>query len=367
MARWRALLLLILLFPRLAPPRPLVIPGPPQVVQTAHPMVGIHTRLTDEVEEWKIQRSLQMVREMGATWIVEFFPWSYIEPFQPGEFTWSHSDAIVNHAEAQGLTIIARLGTVPEWARPDPDKKPTTWTYLDRERIPDFGAFVNAFVARYRGQVNHIIIWNEPNLSFEWGYRPVDPAGYVELLAAAYGAAKAANPDIIVVAGALAPTLEPEKSPAGLNDLLYLDQMYAAGAARHFDALSVHAYGWAFPPEEPPAPDVINFRRTELLREIMVENGDVHKPVFITEAGWNDHPRWTRAVRPGQRVAYTVDAYAYAERHWPWTEAVAMWALRFPAPQRGYADYFAFVSPGFAPKSVYRAVQAFATWEADDG
>ncbi|MCK4832515.1 MAG: beta-galactosidase, partial [Anaerolineales bacterium] len=121
MARWRALLLLILLFPRLAPPRPLVIAGPPQVVQTAHPIVGIHTRLTDEVEEWKIQRSLQMVREMGATWIVEFFPWSYIEPFQPGEFTWSHSDAVVNHAEAQGLTIIARLGTVPEWARPDPD------------------------------------------------------------------------------------------------------------------------------------------------------------------------------------------------------------------------------------------------------
>jgi len=183
MARWRVLLLLILLFPRLAPPRPLVIAGPPQVVQTAHPIVGIHTRLTDEVEEWKIQRSLQMVREMGATWIVEFFPWSYIEPFQPGEFTWSHSDAVVNHAEAQGLTIIARLGTVPEWARPDPDREPTTWTFLDRERIPDFGAFVNAFVARYRGQVNHIIIWNEPNLSFEWGYRPVDPAGYVELLA----------------------------------------------------------------------------------------------------------------------------------------------------------------------------------------
>ncbi|MBX3058034.1 MAG: hypothetical protein KF770_16325 [Anaerolineae bacterium] len=36
--------------------------------------MGVHTRLTDEVEEWKIKRSLQMVRQMGAPWIVEFFP-----------------------------------------------------------------------------------------------------------------------------------------------------------------------------------------------------------------------------------------------------------------------------------------------------
>ena len=26
---------------------------------------------------------------------------------------------------------------------------------------------------------------------------------------------------------------------------------------------------------------------------------------MITEGGWNDHPRWTRAVRPGQRIANT--------------------------------------------------------------
>ena len=359
MLRWRTLLLLILLLPRLAPPRPLVIIGPPQTVQTAHPIVGVHTRLTDEVEPWKVQRSLQMVREMGAPWIVEFFPWAYIEPYQQGDFTWGHADMIVRHAEAQGLTVIARLGMAPEWARPDPYDKATTWNYLGREHYPDYAAFVGAFVARYRGRVKHVIIWNEPNLSFEWGYRPVDPEGYVELLAAAYQAAKAANPEVVVLAGALAPTLEPAGSAAGLNDLLYLERIYAAGAADFFDALAVHAYGWAFPPDEPPAPEVINFRRTELLREIMVRNGEAHKPVYITEAGWNDHPRWTKAVRPGQRVAYTVDAYAYVEEHWPWVECVAAWAFRFPAPQHSYADYFTFVTPDFTPKAVYHGVQAF--------
>src|SRR5262249_53127084 len=42
--------------------------GPQQTVQTINPKMGIHTRLTDEVEPWKIKKTLEMVREMGAPW-----------------------------------------------------------------------------------------------------------------------------------------------------------------------------------------------------------------------------------------------------------------------------------------------------------
>jgi len=266
---------------------------------------------------------------------------------------------VIKHARAQGLTVIARLGTVPEWARPDPEDQLTTWNYLDEEHYVDLANFVGAFVERYKGRVEHVIIWNEPNLSFEWGYQPVDPANYADLLSVCYRAAKAANPDVIVLGGALAPTLEAEGSEAGLNDLLYLERLYELGAGQWFDALSVHAYGWAYPPEEPPAYDVINFRRVELVREIMVRNGDQSKKVYITEAGWNDHPRWTRAVRAGQRITYTINAYTYAEANWPWVETVAMWAFRFPSPQRSYADYYSFVTPEFTTRPIYRAVQEY--------
>ena len=60
----------------LSPPRGIVLPGPQQHVQSINPKIGVHTRLTDEVEEWKIKRSLELVREMGASWIVEYFPWA---------------------------------------------------------------------------------------------------------------------------------------------------------------------------------------------------------------------------------------------------------------------------------------------------
>jgi len=349
------LLVLLAVVAALRPPPPLVVVGPPQTVQTSNPLIGVHTRLTDEVEEWKVQRTLQMVREMGAPWIVEFFPWAYIEP-RPGQYDWSHADMVIEHARAQGLTVIARMGWVPDWAR-SPE---TTPTMLEADAYDDFAAFVAAFVGRYRGRVNHVVIWNEPNLSFEWGYRPVDPAAYVEMLCAVYPAAHAANPDVVVLGGALAPTLEPPGSAAGLNDLLYLEAMYEAGVASCFDALAVHAYGLGFPPQADPAPDAINFRRTELLREIMVVWGDEARPVYVTEAGWNDHPRWARAVRPAQRVAYTVDAYEWARQEWPWCRCVAMWAFRYPAPLHNYQDYYTFVSDDFRPKAVYLAVQEYA-------
>ncbi|HPV08204.1 MAG TPA: hypothetical protein PLD57_14110, partial [Aggregatilineales bacterium] len=111
---------------------------------------------------------------------------------------------------------------------------------------------------------------------------------------------------------------------------------------------------------DPPAPDVLNFRRAELLREIMVAYGDENKPVVITESGWNDHPRWTKAVRPGQRIAYTLGALEYAEENWPWAEALCLWAFRYPAPVQSYPDYFTLVGPDFTPKPIYDAVQAWA-------
>jgi hypothetical protein len=310
------------------------------------------------VEAWKIKRTLEMVRQMGAPWIVEFFPWAYIEP-SPGEYEWDHTDAVIDHAAAQGLTVIARMGWVPSWARPDADERETTFTYLDPDGYQAFADFVAAFLTRYQGRVRHVIIWNEPNLSFEWGYRPVDPAGYVDLLRTVYPAAHTANPDAVVLAGALAPTLEPPGSAAGLNDLDYLEAMYAAGASPFFDALAVHAYGLGFPPEAEPDAEVVNLRRTELLRQVMVEHGDRDKPVYVTETGWNDHPRWVRAVRPAQRAAYTVDAYEWAQTHWPWCRSVAMWAFRYPAPVHNYQDYYTFVTTDFRPKPVYLAVQAY--------
>lgn len=335
------------------PPTPLVSLGLQRTVHSANPKMGIHTRLTDEVEEWKIKRTLEMVREMGAPWIVEYFPWGYIEP-EPGRYDWAHADLVVNHARRQGLTVIARIDFVPEWARP-PD---TTFRHLDEGGYAAYANFVYAFVEHFRGRVGYVIIWNEPNLSFEWGFRQPDAAAYAQLLRAAYRRAKEADPTVQVIAAGLAPTLAPPGDPGGINDLDYLQALYDAGAAPDFDILAAHSYGWKFPADDPPASDKINFRRVELLYEVMRRNGDGDTPIIITEGGWNDHPRWTKAVRPSARMVNTIAAYELA-RDWPWCQVIVLWSFRTPWLTHTFRDYFTFVTPDFIPKPIYTEVQRY--------
>jgi hypothetical protein len=362
----RVLALLALIYAFGAPPPILVTLGAPQTVRTRNPKIGIHTRLTDEVEEWKIKKTLEMVREMGAPWIVEYFPWGYIES-EEGRFDWAHADQVVDHAQRQGLTVIARLGFVPGWARAqdtnpnfEKDKRKDTTSYLDEARYPHFAHFARELAAHFKRRVHYIVIWNEPNLAFEWGYRPPDPDGYTRLLRAVYPAVKQADPSAQILAGALAPTLAPPGASDAMSDLEYLQKMYDAGAKDFFDALAAHAYGWKSPADEAPAPNRVNFRRTELLREIMVQNGDAAKRVMLTEGGWNDHPRWTKAVRPAARIEHTLRAYDLCQQ-WDWVDACALWAFRYPAPAQTYQDYFTFVTPSFDPKPIYWEVQKYAT------
>lgn len=350
--------LLWILISSLAAPTPRVIMGPQQHIDAVKPHICVHTRLIDEVQEWVIQRSLMLVREMGADTIVEFFPWAYIE-HEKGQYDWRQADRIIRNAQNQGLHVIARMGYVPYWARPDKADDYTTLNYLPDESFDDFAQFVAAFAARYAGTVDHIIIWNEPNLAFEWGYRPVNPEDYVRLLKAVYAPVKAANPNVTVLAGALAPTMEPEGSPNGLMDILYLKGMYEAGAADYFDALAVHSYGFAMPPAAEPAPDLLNFRRAELLFDVMKQY-DSDKPVYITESGWNDNPRWTLAVRPSQRVQYTIDAFRYVDENWPQVQELCIWAFRYPLPTLSYPDNFTLVTTDFQLKPIYYAIQAYA-------
>jgi hypothetical protein len=134
-------------------PRPLVFLGPPQTVQTRHPVLCAHTRLTDEVEPWKILRTLEMVREMGAPTIVEYFPWAYYEG-QPGRFAWGHADMVVDFARNQGLTVVARLGGLVPIGRAGSRTARSVDTYLDADHFADF-ATTSTHCRALQGRVRH--------------------------------------------------------------------------------------------------------------------------------------------------------------------------------------------------------------------
>ncbi|HRE49049.1 MAG TPA: beta-galactosidase [Aggregatilineales bacterium] len=360
LARWGLWLraaVAALLIVQIRPPPARLLPTPPQTVQTAHPITCVHTRLDGEVTDLAIAQTLRMVREMGASTIVNLFLWAYLEPAE-GYYDWSHSDRIIAAARHEGLTVIARLGFVPAWARPKEKADPSFLNWLTPAYFERYARFVAAFAKRYAGQVTHIIPWNEPNLAFEWGYRSVTPAEYVDLLRAVYRAAHAANPSVIILGGALAPTVE--RSANALDDRLFLEGLYAAGGGAYFDALAIHTYGFTRPALDPPAADRLNYRRYELLLEVMAANGDGEKPIYITESSWNDHPRWIHAVPPAMRITSTLDALRYTETAHPTIRNLCFWYFRSPILHRTYQDYFAFVTVDFRPRPIYDEVQRWA-------
>lgn len=348
---------LAFLIAQIAPAALRVTLDAPQTVVTERPQVCVHTRLTDEVPEFRVQQTFRAVREMGADTVVEFFPWAYVESAR-GEYRWGHPDRIFKHARNQGVKVLARLGIVPEWARPDDHDDTTTFNDLPENSYDEFAAFAGAFTARYADALAGVIIWNEPNLTFEWGFRPVDAQGYTALLAAVAPAIRSAAPDVPILAGALAPTTS-ETSEA-LSDLIYLRQMLDAGAAAFFDVLAVHTYGFGLPPEQEPAFDRANFRRVELVRALLDDYGLGDMRMMVTEFGWNDHPRWGQAVTPAERITYTLNAYEIARTTWPTVEKMCLWVFRYPVPSNSYPDGYVLVTTDFDYKPLYFALQDYA-------
>jgi hypothetical protein len=325
---------------------------------------GVNTFLEQEVEPQKLELALNMIHAAGFRWIRQEFPWEDIEHSGRGDF-WDHKyDQIVHLASQYGVQVIARLDHPPTWTRADGDARGTRCPPDD---LQDFGNFVYAVVSRYKGRVRYYQIWNEPNIYPEWGEQPVDAAGYVRLLQVAYRRAKEADPNCVVLCAGLAQTLEP--GPKNLNDLAYLQQMYDAGVQGYFDIMGVMAYGlWTGPGDHRASPELTNFARPQLIRDIMVRNGDADKPLWATEVGWNalpgdflGSPIYGR-VTLEQQARYAVQAYQRAQQEWPWMGVMNYWffkrATDTETDQAFY--YFRMLEPDFTPLPVYDAMKEYA-------
>ncbi len=360
-----------------AQPTPQASPSPTRIPHTDVNPWGTNVFLHKETEQWKIEKTLQMVRDAGIVWIKQHFPWEELE-FKKGYFydtkwqksAWEKFDRIVATAEKYGLKIVARLDRPPEWAR-YPGSKPSS----PPRDFNDYADFVQAFVEHYKGRIHYIQIWNEPNLNAEWyDNQPVSPAQYVQLLKLAYQRAKAVDPSIVVLSAPMAMTLENFPDRRNLNDLIYIEEMYEAGAKDYFDIMSANAYGLEYPPDAPAEPNVLNFQRVTLVRKIMEKYGDGDKPIWFDEYGWNAAPPtmppekliWRR-VTPEQQAQWTVQGIELARTNWPWAGVFFIWYFRQPGdiPTDSAEYYFGMVDPDFTPRPVYYSVKEAATrWKA---
>ena len=357
-------------------------------IPTRHPVenpLGVNSFLELEPDPAKRERQMQMIADAGIGWIRQKFTWQDIEIRGRGNFiddrndvtgdgvidaidAWAKYDHIVELAVRYDVNIIARLGTPPAWSQP-PE---LAGTFAPPADVQDFVNYARAVAERYRGRVRHFQVWNEPNLGHEWGDQPVDPVAYTEMLCRTYDALKAVDPEIVVISGAIAPTID--LSGYNLNGFVYLQRMYDAGAGACFDVLGAQGYGlFSGPTDRRMHITTVNVNYPLWLRDLMVANGDAHKPIWIGEMAWNPVPTESEVpdivarlaygqVTDEQAARYAVEAYARAEAEWPFVGVICYWYFKRPDDsERGQSwFYFRMVDPDFSPRPVYDAIREYA-------
>ncbi len=337
---------------------------------------GVNTFLEQEVEVAKRERSLQMIKDSGFTWIRQQFPWADIEIGGKGDFTdrrnpparsaWDKYDNIVALAEQYGLQMIARLSAPPKWAHAG---------YADLgdfgppANFQDYADFVAAVVSRYKGRIHYYQIWNEPNIYPEWGNQSVNPEDYTKMLCMAYQRAKQIDPSVVIISAALAPTVA--QDGRDLSDLIFLQRMYNAGAGKCFDILSAQGYGlFSGPGDHRLNPLTTNVARHELLRDIMVQNGDANKPIWLSELNWDAVPAnpvgiqdWGKygIATEQQQASYVPETYDRAKKEWPWVGVMAIWFFkRATDTERNQSwYYFRMLEPDFSPTPLYESMKRY--------
>lgn len=222
-----------------------------------------HMLHADPPNLWREAEILfDVLADSEAGWARQDFWWSLVEPEQ-GRFEWADFDRAVETYNRHGIKLFAILCYSSAWSG---GESPQT----DEERAR-FANFVHEMVKRYRGKVAAWEIWNEPNIQPFWTPLP-NPELYAKLLVAAYDAAKRADPDCVIVGGALA-------GP----DAAFLEGMLASGAKGHFDVFSYHNYGQDLSMEK-------EWPAVEKLRAILAAHGIGDVPIWHTENGFYTGP-----------------------------------------------------------------------------
>ncbi len=286
----------------------------------SQPRLGANVALEQYSDQKALLALLDELRALGIGTLRQRFSWAVLEP-SPGEFRWQRWDETLPIVREEGFQLIAVLDTSPAWARP-PWEQDNIWA--PPAHPEDYAAFCRAFAQRYGHLISAYQIWDEPNIYPHWGKGEIDPAGYVALLRAASAGIREVVPEARIIAGGLAPNVEP--GGRNMSDVRFLQEIYRRGAGDYFDILGAKAYGfWSGAGDRQVDPKVLNYSRVILLREEMVRRGDGHKPIWAVDGGWCALPaNWAGQPSPhgsdtplvqGARLE---QAIRRAEREWPW-------------------------------------------------
>ena len=287
---------------------------------------------------------LEALEESGAGWARVRVNWSWIQPDPPpSDYVWGpyHDEKLRLVAET-GVRLIATVTDSPDWAA----YSPCSHIYCgpdcgdDVDRLPDYAQFLTDLVNRYEQPPYNIKHWelvNEPDYTWPngwvgglgcWGDASTQDDGYQykQMLAAAYGAIKAADPEATVLMGGVAHDWFTEDS--GPFDRYFPDDVMEHGGGDYTDVLNFHYFPdyraewerWV-PHGDPPTCGIVDdgkglsyeawgidlIAKTNHFRNRMSTCFGVDKPVWVTELAEHGYDNPTSLAN---QARYVIKGYA---------------------------------------------------------
>jgi hypothetical protein len=213
------------------------------------------------------EQGLQKAQDLGATrlrvnvlWTKAIGPGQSASPTKPATITYNFKiwDDLIDAAARHGIRVTLTLAgqPVPAFA----SGKHTTGTQF-KPNAKRFGEFVSAVVSHFKGRVDTIVLWNEPNHK-AW-LEPVRSQGaiYRKLYIAGFKAARKANKRTKVLIAETAPFSRSKKQATSplkfLRQVTCTNSKYKRIKRKHCkrliaDGYAHHPYEFTKAPNKPP-------------------------------------------------------------------------------------------------------------------
>ena len=270
--------------------------------------------------------------EANVGWERILFYWSELQPNGPEDWNGYHvPNEWLSQATASGREVVAVLKHTPVWATDGQAGcgAPRGLALPVDDPGNVWATFVRRVVERYKGQINHWIIWNEPDIppgtfGLEWCGSMEE---YYQLLKVAYLAAHQVNPDVTI-------------HLAGMtfhHDQTYLHRFLTAAAqdptgeeyGYYFDVVSLHIY---FKPET--IPEIFGATYATLA------NFGLQKSIWLNETNApsnSDPPYWELPeanfnITLQEQSCYLLQSFALALSSGAERVAVYKWVDNAPQP-----------------------------------
>ncbi|HEY7255327.1 MAG TPA: glycosyl hydrolase [Solirubrobacterales bacterium] len=331
---------------------------------------GVVPQATPSPEE------LVRLKQGGVDSIRVPFVWSALQPARGGPFEWAGLDALIEGASDAGIEVLPFLTGAPRWAVPadrryrSPENLPvrtaaqrSAWKTFVREAVLRYGP-TGSFWATHPSVARRPIrtwqIWNEPN--FMYFVAKPNPAEYGKLVKLSFSTIRGIDPGAkLILAGLFARPAEANlhrKPPLAYFAADFLDKLYRStpGIKSKFQGYAIHPYTATYKRLEPYIEEV---------REVLKENHDAGKGLWLTELGWSSQPPSKKnsfAKGPGGQASQLKGAFRVVERDadkWH-LKRVYWFSIDDQKGSCNFCDGSGLFAKGFKAKPAWRQYVNFA-------